>query len=50
MNAVRTAENALADGGWARERFVTLLLLGFARCALILAVVGFYSVVSYAVS
>lgn len=50
VNAVRTAESALADAGWARERFVTLLLLGFATCALMLAVVGLYSVVSYSVS
>ncbi len=50
VNWVRTAEDALADAGWARERFVTLLLLGFAVFALILAVVGLYSVVSYSVS
>ena len=50
VNAIRTAESALADAGWARERFVTLLLLGFAGFALMLAVVGLYSVVSYAVS
>ncbi len=50
VNMVRTAEDALADAGWARERFVTLLLLGFAVFALMLAVVGLYSVVSYAVS
>ncbi len=50
VNLIRTAEDALADAGWARERFVTLLLLGFAVCALVLAVVGLYSVVSYAVS
>ena len=50
VNAVRTAEDVLADAGWARERFVTALLLGFAGCALMLAVVGLYSVVSYAVS
>jgi ABC-type antimicrobial peptide transport system permease subunit len=47
---VRTADDALADAGWARERFVTVLLLGFAMVALMLAVVGLYSVVSYAVS
>ena len=47
---LRTAEDELADAGWARERFVTLLLLGFAACALMLAVVGLYSVVSYSVS
>jgi predicted permease len=50
VNGVRTAEDELANAGWARERFVTLLLLGFAVCALMLAVVGLYSVVSYAVS
>jgi len=50
VKVVRTAEDALADAGWARERFVTLLLLGFTACALMLAVVGLYSVVSYAVS
>ena len=50
VNAIRTAESALADAGWARERFVTLLLLGFAAFALMLAAVGLYSVVSYSVS
>jgi predicted permease len=50
VNLVRTAEGALADAGWARERFVTVLLLGFAVLALTLAVVGLYSVVSYSVS
>lgn len=50
VNTVRTAEDSLAEAGWARERFVTLLLLGFAGFALMLAVVGLYSVVSYAVS
>ena len=48
--SVYTAEGALASAGWARERFVTLLLLGFAVFALMLAVVGLYSVVSYSVS
>jgi predicted permease len=50
VKVVRTAEEWLADEGWAREQFVTLLLLGFAACALMLAVVGLYSVVSYSVS
>ena len=50
MKVLRTAEEWLADEGWAREQFVTLLLLGFAACALMLAVVGLYSVVSYSVS
>lgn len=48
--SVYTAEGAWANAGWARERFVTLLLLGFAAFALMLAVVGLYSVVSYSVS
>jgi predicted permease len=50
VNLVRTADDELTSAGWARERFVTLLLLGFAVVALMLAVVGLYSVVSYAVS
>ncbi len=50
VKVLRTAEEWLADEGWARERFVTLLLLGFGACALMLAVVGLYSVVSYSVS
>jgi hypothetical protein len=48
--SVYTAEGALARAGWARERFVTSLLLGFAMFAVMLAVVGLYSVVSYSVS
>lgn len=48
--SVYRAENALANAGWARERFVTWLLLGFAMSALMLAVVGLYSVVSYSVT
>jgi hypothetical protein len=50
VDVVRTAEDALASAGWARERFVALLLLGFAVFALMLAVVGLYSVASYSVS
>jgi ABC-type antimicrobial peptide transport system permease subunit len=50
VDVVRTAEAVLANAGWARERFVTSLLLGFAMCALLLAGVGLYSVVSYSVS
>jgi predicted permease len=50
VNLVRTAEDVLADAGWAREQFVTLLLLGFAACALMFAIVGLYSVVSYSVT
>jgi predicted permease len=48
--SVYTAEGVLENAGWGRARFVTLLLLGFAMFALMLAVVGVYSVVSYAVS
>ena len=50
VNGVHTAEAELASAGWARERFVALLLLGFAVFALMLAAVGLYSVVSYSVS
>src|SRR5436190_6395130 len=50
VNVVRTAEDALASAGLARERLVTSLLLGFAGFALMLAVVGLYSVVWYSVS
>ena len=50
VNVVHTAEDELASAGWARERFVALLLLGFTVFALMLAVVGLYSVVSYSVS
>ena len=48
--SVYTAEGVLANAGLARERFVTLVLLGFAMFALMLAAVGLYSVVSYSVS
>jgi len=48
--SIYTAEGVLANAGLARARFVTLLLLGFATFALMLAVVGLYSVVSYSVS
>jgi hypothetical protein len=48
--SVYRAENALANAGWARERFVMWLLLSFSMIALMLAVVGLYSVVSYSVS
>lgn len=50
VTGVRTAAQALAAAGWARERFVTSMLLGFAGLALMLAAVGLYSVVSYSVS
>lgn len=50
VNRMRTAEAALADAGWARERFVTLVLVGFGVSALILAAVGLYSFVSFSVT
>jgi hypothetical protein len=50
VTGVRTAEHQLASVGWAREQFAASLLLGFTVLALMLAVVGLYSVVSYTVS
>ena len=50
VTGIRTAEHQLAGVGWAREQFAALLLLGFTVFALMLAVVGLYSVVSYTVS
>ncbi|HYR83321.1 MAG TPA: FtsX-like permease family protein [Terriglobia bacterium] len=50
LTTIRTAEQALATQGWARERFVAALLTGFATVALLLAAFGLYSVVSYSVS
>ncbi|MBM3778184.1 MAG: FtsX-like permease family protein [Acidimicrobiia bacterium] len=46
----RTAQDALDAGGWARERFVVFLLSGFGVLALVLAVVGLFSVVSFSVA
>jgi predicted permease len=50
VNRMRTAETVLAEAGWARERFVTLVLVGFGVFALVLAAVGLYSVVAYSVT
>jgi ABC-type antimicrobial peptide transport system permease subunit len=50
LGIVRTAETALALQGWARERFVAVLLFGLATVALLVAAFGLYSVVSYSVS
>ncbi len=48
--SIYTLEGVLANAGWGRARFVMSLMLGFAMIALMLAVVGLYSVVSYSVS
>jgi hypothetical protein len=50
VTQITTAGQVLAEGGWARERFVVMLLLGFGAFALVLAAVGLFSVVSFAVS
>jgi ABC-type antimicrobial peptide transport system permease subunit len=50
VTQVTTAEQMLAEGGWARERFVVMLLGGFGASALALAGLGLFSVVSFAVS
>jgi putative ABC transport system permease protein len=50
LGIVRTAETVLALQGWARERFVAVLLFGLATVALLVAAFGLYSVVSYSVS
>jgi predicted permease len=50
VTQITTAERVLADAGWARERFVVILLVGFGGFALALAAVGLFSVVSFAVS
>jgi hypothetical protein len=50
VEQVISAEEVLDAAGWARERFVTLLLSAFAGFALVLAAIGLYSVVSYSVA
>src|SRR5207245_11053875 len=50
VTQITTAGQVLSEGGWARERFVVMLLLGFGAFALVLAAVGLFSVVSFAVS
>jgi hypothetical protein len=50
VTEITTAEQVLAEGGWARERFVAMLLLAFGTFALLIGAVGLFSVVSFAVS
>lgn len=50
VNGVRTAEDILSAEGWATEKFVASLFLLFAGLALVLAAIGLYSVVSFAVA
>lgn len=50
VNEMRTAEDILSDEGWATEKFVANLFGLFAGLAVVLAAVGLYSVVSFAVT
>src|SRR4030095_4369898 len=50
VRVIRTAEEVLAVQGWARERFVAILLFVLAAVALLVGALGLYSVVSYSVS
>jgi ABC-type antimicrobial peptide transport system permease subunit len=49
VNEMRTAEEILADEGWATERFVAGLFAVFSGLALVLAAIGLYSVISVVV-
>lgn len=46
VNDVRTAEQMLAEEGWAAERFVTTMFVLFSTLGLALAAIGVYSVVA----
>jgi predicted permease len=50
VNEIHTAEQILANEGWATEQFIAQLFLLFAALALTLAAIGIYSVISFAVT
>lgn len=50
VNEMRTAEDILADEGWATEKFVASLFAMFSALALALAAIGLFSVISVAVA
>ena len=50
VNEIRTAEDILADEGWAPEKFVASLFVIFSGLALVLAAVGLYSVIAFLVT
>jgi putative ABC transport system permease protein len=50
INQFRTAEDILSDEGWATQKFVASLFTMFSALALILAAIGLYSVISFAVT
>jgi hypothetical protein len=50
VNEIRTAEEVLADEGWAAERFAAGLFAMFSGLALVLAAIGLYSVISVVVA
>lgn len=47
VNEIRSAEQILADEGWAVERFVASLFLVFSVAALSLSTIGIYSAVAF---
>jgi ABC-type antimicrobial peptide transport system permease subunit len=47
VNEIRTAEQRLADEGWAVERFIASLFLLFSIVAVALSAIGVYSVVAF---
>jgi len=50
LNPVGTAEDRLIAAGWAQERFIASLFSILSGLALLLSMIGLYSVVSYTVS